>query len=140
MSLREKVAKAICKIVTLTDVTRAKPRQPIIVIYSDLGHPLLTFHPNGTVEGEIENASEAARVFVEELRGYFRQPQTDALKPASEWHSGYEAGIEAAAKALENDAKTSGNFLWSEGQWHTYQIITSARAVEIVRAIKGRGA
>jgi hypothetical protein len=60
--------------------------------------------------------------------------------PASEWQSGYDAGIEAAAKALEDDAKTSGNLLWSEGQWHTYQIITSARAVEIVRAIKGRGA
>ena len=56
--------------------------------------------------------------------------------PASEWQSGYDAGIEAAAKALEDDAKTSGNLLWSDGQWHTYQIITSKRAAEIVRAIK----
>jgi hypothetical protein len=55
---------------------------------------------------------------------------------AAEWQSGYDAGIEAAAKALEDDAKTSGNFLWSEGQWHTYQIITSERAAKIVRAIK----
>jgi hypothetical protein len=52
---------------------------------------------------------------------------------ATEWQSGYDAGIEAAAKALEDDAKTSGNLLWSEGQWHTYQIITSKRAAEIVR-------
>jgi hypothetical protein len=69
-----------------------------------------------------------------------RAPQGTGTKqmtdPASEWQSGYEAGIEAAAKALEDDAKTSGNFLWSEGQWHTYQIITSKRAAEIVRAIK----
>ncbi len=57
-------------------------------------------------------------------------------EPTSEWQSGYDAGIEAAAKALEDDAKTSGNFLWSEGEWHTYQIITSERAAEIVRAIK----
>lgn len=55
---------------------------------------------------------------------------------AAEWQEGYEAGVEAAAKALEADAKTSGNFLWSEGQWHTYQIISSARAVEIVRALQ----
>lgn len=58
------------------------------------------------------------------------------LYPAAEWQAGYEAGVEAAAKALEADAKTSGNFLWSEGQWHTYQIITSARAIEIVRALQ----
>jgi hypothetical protein len=56
--------------------------------------------------------------------------------PAAEWKSGYNAGIEAAAKALEDDAKTSGNLLWRDGQWHTYQIITSKRAAEIVRAIK----
>jgi len=69
----------------------------------------------------------------ERLRQSIEQLTKDT---AAEWQSGYDAGIEAAAKALEDDAKTSGNFLWSEGQWHTYQIITSERAAEIVRAIK----
>ena len=41
---------------------------------------LLTIKPDGTVTGEIEDASEAARLFVESLRGYLRQPtQSDAL-------------------------------------------------------------
>ena len=69
----------------------------------------------------------------ERLRQSIEQLTKDT---AAEWQSGYEAGIEAAAKALEDDAKTSGNLLWSDGQWHTYQIITSKRAAEIVRAIK----
>jgi hypothetical protein len=30
--------------------------------------------------GEIEDASEAAKVFFESLRGYLPQPQTDALR------------------------------------------------------------
>lgn len=68
----------------------------------------------------------------ERLRQSIEQLTKDT---AAEWQAGYEAGVEASAKALEDDAKTSGNFLWSEGQWHTYQIITSARAVEIVRKL-----
>jgi len=72
----------------------------------------------------------------ERLRQSIEQLTKDT---AAEWQSGYEAGIEAAAKALEDDAKTSGNLFWSEGQWHTYQIITSERAAEIVRAIKEQG-
>jgi hypothetical protein len=63
----------------------AQPTPPIILIEnSDTGCPLLSIHPDGTVTGEIENASEAARVFFESLRGYLRQPQTDALKIARE--------------------------------------------------------
>jgi hypothetical protein len=61
--------------------------------------------------------------------------------PASEWQSGYEAGIEAAAKALEDDAKKCDCFAFEEsecacGAWVDYKTITSARAIEIVRAIK----
>jgi hypothetical protein len=64
----------------------AQPAPQIILIEnSDTGCPLLSIHPDGTVTGEIENASEAARVFFESLRGYLRQPtQTDALKIARE--------------------------------------------------------
>ena len=63
----------------------AQPTPQIILIEnSDTGCPLLSIHPDGTVTGEIENASEAARVFFESLRGYLRQPQTDALKKARE--------------------------------------------------------
>jgi hypothetical protein len=43
--------------------------------------PLLTLKADGTVEGEIEDASEAARLFVESLRGYFPQTtQSDVLR------------------------------------------------------------
>lgn len=60
--------------------------------------------------------------------------------PASEWQSGYDAGIEAAAKALEADAKKCDCFARYErecacGAWDDYKSITSARAVEIVRAL-----
>jgi hypothetical protein len=46
---------------------------------------LFRINADGTVEGEIENASEAARLFVESLRGYLSKPtQTDALREALE--------------------------------------------------------
>jgi hypothetical protein len=60
--------------------------------------------------------------------------------PASEWQSGYDAGIEAAAKALEADAKLCDCFARNEGEcgcgaWCEWKSITSARAVEIVRSL-----
>ena len=60
---------------------------------------------------------------------------------ASEWQSGYDAGIEAAAKALEDDAKLCDCAALEErecacGAWADYKTITSARAIEVVRAIK----
>lgn len=59
---------------------------------------------------------------------------------AAEWQSGYDAGIEAAANALEADAKKCDCFAYEEnecacGSWADYKTITSARAVEIVRAL-----
>jgi len=64
--------------------------------------------------------------------------------PASEWQSGYEAGIRRgirlATKALEADAKKCDCFARNEGEcgcgaWCEWKSITSARAVEIVRAL-----
>jgi hypothetical protein len=57
---------------------------------------------------------------------------------AAEWQSGYEAGIEAAAKALEADAKLCDCAARKSrdcacGVWYDYKTITSARAIEIVR-------
>jgi hypothetical protein len=61
----------------------AFPPPPTILIQNPItGRHLLSIKPDGTVTGEIEDASEAARVFFESLRGYLRQPQTDALKIA----------------------------------------------------------
>lgn len=94
---------------------------------------LLTIQPDGTVTGEIEDASEAARLFVESLRGYLRQPtQSDALR---------EAVIEECAKALEADAIKCDCAALEErecacGAWNDYKTITSTRAVEIVRALQ----
>jgi hypothetical protein len=50
----------------------------------------------------------------------------------------FNAGIEAAANALEADANKCDCFAYEEnecccGSWRDYKTITSARAVEIVR-------
>lgn len=63
-----------------------------------------------------------------------------AKDPAAEWQAGYEAGVEAAAKALEDDAKLCDCAALEErecacGAWDDYKSITSARAVEIVRKL-----
>lgn len=55
--------------------------------------------------------------------------------------NGFDAGIEAAANALETDAKKCDCFARNEGEcgcgaWCEWKSITSARAIEIVRAIK----
>lgn len=52
-----------------------------------------------------------------------------------------EAAIEECAKALEEDAKQCDCFARNEGEcgcgaWCEWKSITSARAVEIVRALK----
>ena len=61
--------------------------------------------------------------------------------PAAEWQAGYEVGVEAAAKALEDDAKKCDCFARMEvecacGAWDDYKSITSERAVDIVRALQ----
>lgn len=58
--------------------------------------------------------------------------------PASEWQSGYDAGIKAAINALEADAKLCDCAALEEnecgcGAWWDYKTINSERAVEIVR-------
>ena len=74
----------------------------------------------------------------ERLRQSIEQLTKD---PAAEWQAGYEAGVDAAAKALEEDAKLCDCFAFEEnecacGAWCDYKSITSARAVEIVRELK----
>jgi len=64
----------------LYSLTLAPTPPPTICIKANDGRALLTIKPDGTVEGEIENASEAARLFVESTRGLIRQP--DALREA----------------------------------------------------------
>ena len=64
------------------------------------------------------------------------------LYPAAEWQAGYKAGVEAAAKALEADAKLCDCAALEDrecacGAWDDYKSITSARAVEIVFTLKG---
>jgi hypothetical protein len=68
-----------------------------------------------------------------------RQPKTDSL-----WQSGYDAGIRAAAYALETDAKKCDCFARNEGEcgcgaWCEWKSITSQRAIEIVRALQKLG-
>ena len=63
---------------------------------------------------------------------------------AAEWQSGYDAGVEAAAKALEADAKKCDCFARNEGEcgcgaWCEWKSITSQRAIEIVRALQKLG-
>lgn len=61
--------------------------------------------------------------------------------PASEWQSGYDAGIQAAINALEADAMKCDCFAFEEdecgcGAWWDYKTIKSERAVEIVRNLE----
>ena len=80
----------------------------------------------------------------ERLRQSIEQLTKD---PAAEWKSGYEVGIEvgieAAANALEADARLCDCAALEDrecacGAWDDYKSITSARAVEIVLALKGK--
>lgn len=76
----------------------------------------------------------------ERLRQSIEQLTKD---PAAEWQAGYEAGVEAAAKALEADARLCDCAALEDrecacGAWDDYKSITSARAVEIVRALQGK--
>ena len=59
----------------------AFPPPPTVLIQNPItGRHLLSIHQDGTVTGEIEDASEAARVFVDHIRHMIAEPQTDALK------------------------------------------------------------
>lgn len=74
----------------------------------------------------------------ERLRQSIEQLTKDT---AAEWQAGYEAGVEAAAKALEADARLCDCAALEAnecgcGAWDDYKSITSARAVEIVRGLK----
>jgi len=77
----------------------------------------------------------------ERLRQSIEQLTKDT---AAEWQSGYDAGIEAAINALEADAKLCDCAALEEsecacGAWADYKTITSARAIEIVRALREQG-
>jgi len=59
----------------------------------------------------------------------------------SRWQKGFNSGVEEAAKALEADAMKCDCAALEErecacGAWNNYKTITSARAVEIVRALQ----
>lgn len=76
----------------------------------------------------------------ERLRQSIEQLTKDT---AAEWQAGYKAGVEASAIALEADAKKCDCFAYEAnecacGAWDDYKSITSARAVEIVRALQGK--
>lgn len=65
----------------------------------------------------------------------------ERVAKVAEERAAFNAGIEAAAKALEEDAKLCDCAALEErecgcGAWNDYKTITSARAVEIVRALK----
>jgi hypothetical protein len=65
-------------------------------------------------------------------------------EPLSRWQKGFNSGVEEAAKALEADAKLCDCAARKSrdcacGVWYDYKTITSARAVEIVRALQKLG-
>jgi hypothetical protein len=77
----------------------------------------------------------------ERLRQSIEQLTKDT---ATEWQSGYDAGVEAAANALEADAKKCDCFARNEGEcgcgaWCEWKSITSARAIELLRALQELG-
>jgi hypothetical protein len=77
--------------------------------------------------------------------GYDDASDNSLKDAAAEWQSGYAAGIEAAVNALEADAKKCDCFARNEGEcgcgaWCEWKSITSARAIEIVSAVKEQSA
>ena len=65
----------------------------------------------------------------------------ERVAKVAEERAAFNAGIEAAAKALEADAKLCDCAALEErecacGAWNDYKTITSARAVEIVRELQ----
>ena len=61
-------------------------------------------------------------------------------EPLSRWQKGFNSGVEEAAKALEADAELCDCAAREErecgcGAWCEWKSITSARAIEIVRAL-----
>lgn len=83
-----------------------QPTPPVIVVSAAGGKELLRIEPDGTITGEIENASEAGRVFVESIRGYLRQPtQTDANALLCEAKLAFEYGAGCDEGVAEHDAE-----------------------------------
>ena len=65
----------------------------------------------------------------------------ERVAKVAEERAAFNAGIEASAKALEADAMKCDCFARNEGEcgcgaWCEWKSITSARAVEIVRALQ----
>lgn len=86
------------------------------------------------LNGSFERVAKVA-----EERAAFNEQMTK--DPAAEWQAGYEAGIEAAVKALEADAMKCDCAAREEGEcacgaWCEWKSITSDKAVKIVRALK----
>lgn len=84
----------------------AQPAPPTILIQNpETGRHLLSIHPDGTVTGEIEDASEAARVFVEHIRRMVAQPtQSDALREALEDLLHAVCGEKGFAESVRRDS------------------------------------
>lgn len=108
--------------------------QAAIVEFQAAGGP---WYMGECQEPSCDAAGPAFTTEAEAIAAYnTRQPtQSD------EWQAGYEAGVEAAAKALEDDAKRCDCFARNEGEcgcgaWCEWKSITSQRAIEIVRALK----
>ena len=93
---------------------------------------------NGSFE-RVAKVAEERQAFNKAMDNLIAQ-DADLIDPAAEWQAGYEAGVEAAAKALEADAKLCDCFAFEEdecgcGAWNDYKDISSQRAIEIVRAL-----
>jgi hypothetical protein len=71
----------------------AIPKPSIIAIHGADGQGLLAIHPNGTVTGAIEDAGEAAAVFVRELRGLIAGMNADAWDEGTATNAGLREGL-----------------------------------------------
>jgi hypothetical protein len=64
--------------------------------------PLLTIHPDGSVDGRVEDASEAGRALVEWVRGHLAAMMRSAKAEA--WDNGFGAGMNYATD-LDNESR-----------------------------------
>jgi len=117
----------------LYSLTLAPTPPPTICIKANDGRALLTIKPDGTVEGEIENASEAARLFVESTRGLIRQPDARIAREAllAELETPSAEMVEAGARGILRHNWPSLSDAEVDDMWdgHTGNVTAALQAV-----------
>lgn len=116
--------------ISTADVLLANPRPPRVMIKGDDGRTLLTINPDGTVEGDICDAGEAARLFCKSLRQLLG-PEPNQLELAA------KVADRHAQRARDNVAECK-NWSPAQAEWSRARDLAVDIAEEI-RALDNGG-